>query len=155
MSLPLILQPGEGKSVTIKTSRCTFKVTGKDTNGHFGLFEFVMEPGTEGASPHLHKQLTEMFYVVDGEVELLLDQRKVIAQPGAFMLVPENTPHGFSNPGQKQATLLIMFCPADSREKYFEGLAELTKDGRQPSKEELIELMQRFDQYLVPDPTMQ
>lgn len=96
-----------------------------------------------------------MFYVVDGEVELLLDQRKVIAQPGTFMLVPENTPHGFSNPGQKQATLLIMFCPADSREKYFEGLAELTKDGRQPSKEELIELMQRFDQYLVPDPTMQ
>ena len=155
MSLPLILQPGEGKSVTIKTSTCTFKVTGKDTNGHFGLFEFVMEPGTEGASPHLHKQLTEMFYVVDGEVELLLDQRKVIAQPGTFMLVPENTPHGFSNPGHKQATLLIMFCPADSREKYFEGLAELTKDGRQPSKEELIELMQRFDQYLVPDPTMQ
>lgn len=51
MSLPLILQPGEGESVKIKTSTCTFKVTGKDTNGHFGLFEFVMEPGTEGASP--------------------------------------------------------------------------------------------------------
>ncbi|WP_026730852.1 cupin domain-containing protein [Fischerella sp. PCC 9605] len=154
MSLPLILQPGEGESVKIKTNTCTFKVTGKDTNGHFGLFEFVMEPGTEGASPHLHKQLTEMFYVVDGEVELLLDRRKVIASPGTFMLVPENTPHGFSNPGHKPATLLIMFCPADSREKYFQGLAELTKDHRQPTKEELIELMQRFDQYLIPDPTI-
>jgi len=31
-----------------------------------------MEPGTEGASPHIHKQLTEMFYVVEGEVELVL-----------------------------------------------------------------------------------
>jgi quercetin dioxygenase-like cupin family protein len=155
MSLPLILQPGEGESVKIKTSTCTFKATGKDTKGQFGLFEFVMEPGTEGASPHLHKQLTEMFYVVEGEVELLLNQRKVIAPPGTYMLVPENTPHGFSNPGNKRSILLIMFCPADSREKYFQGLAELTKDGRQPSKEELIELMHRFDQYLVPESTLE
>ena len=150
MSLPVILRPGEGPSVQIRTSTCTFKATGKDTHGQFGLFEFVMEPGTEGASPHIHKQLTEMFYVVEGEVELVLGEQRVIGTPGAFMLVPENTPHGFSNPGQTPAKLLIMFCPADSREQYFEGLAELTKNGRQPSREELLELMQRFDQYPVP-----
>ncbi|HEY9607364.1 MAG TPA: cupin domain-containing protein [Allocoleopsis sp.] len=150
MSLPVILRPGEGPSVQIRTSSCTFKATGNDTHGHFGLFEFVMEPGTEGASPHIHKQLTEMFYVVEGEVELVLGEQRVIGTPGAFMLVPENTPHGFSNPGQTPAKLLIMFCPADSREQYFEGLAELTKNGRQPSREELLELMQRFDQYPVP-----
>ncbi|HEY9768946.1 MAG TPA: cupin domain-containing protein [Coleofasciculaceae cyanobacterium] len=149
MSLPLILQPGEGQSVQIGTSTCTFKATGKDTHGNFGLFEFVMEPGSKGASPHIHKQLTEMFYVVEGEVELNLDDRKVLATPGSFMLVPENTPHGFSNPGQTRAKLLIMFCPAEEREKYFEGLAALTKNGRQPSQEELLELMQKFDQYPV------
>lgn len=147
MSLPVILQPGEGQSVQIRTSTCTFKATGKDTRGHFGLFEFVMEPGSQGASPHIHKQLTEMFYVVEGEVELVLDSRTVTATPGSFMLVPENTPHGFSNGGKTRATLLIMFCPADSREQYFEGLAELTKNGRQPSQEELLELMHKFDQY--------
>jgi mannose-6-phosphate isomerase-like protein (cupin superfamily) len=150
MSLPIILQPGEGQSVQIRTSTCTFKATGKDTKGYFGLFEFVMEPGSMGASPHLHKQLTEMFYVVEGVVEMVLSDRTVAAQPGAFILVPENTPHGFSNPGKTPAKLLIMFCPADTREQYFEGLAELTKDGRQPSQEELIELMQKFDQYPVP-----
>lgn len=150
MSLPLILQPDEGRSVKIRTSTCTFKATGKETHGHFGLFEFVMEPGGIGASPHIHKELTEMFYVVEGEVELQLDQQTVTAAPGTFMLVPENTPHAFSNAGQQRAKLLIMFCPADSREQYFEGLAELTKDGRQPTQEELLELMQRFDQYPVP-----
>jgi hypothetical protein len=31
MSLPLILQPGEGRSVQIRTSTCTFKATGKET----------------------------------------------------------------------------------------------------------------------------
>lgn len=75
MSLPLILQPGEGRSVQIRTSKCTFKVTGNDTHGHFGLFEFVMEPQTDGASPHIHKQLTEIFYVVEGNVELVVGSR--------------------------------------------------------------------------------
>lgn len=150
MSLPLILQPGEGRSVQIRTSTCTFKVTGQETNGHFGLFEFVMEPGTEGASPHIHKHLTEIFYVVEGEVELVLDQQRTLASPGTLMRVPENIPHGFSNPGQMRSKLLIMFCPADSREQYFEGLARLTANGRQPSQAELLELMQQFDQYPVP-----
>jgi hypothetical protein len=60
MSLPLILQPGEGRSVQIGTSTCIFKATGKDTHNNFGLFEFVMEPGSKGASPHIHKQMTEI-----------------------------------------------------------------------------------------------
>jgi quercetin dioxygenase-like cupin family protein len=149
MSLPIILQPDEGKSVKLGTSTCTFKVTGKDTHGHFGLFEFVMEPGTSGASPHIHKQLTEIFYVVEGEVELSLDRRTVTAVPGAVMLVPENVPHGFSNPGLVRSKLLILFCPADPREQYFEGLAKLTENGRQPSQIELLELMRKFDQYPV------
>jgi oxalate decarboxylase/phosphoglucose isomerase-like protein (cupin superfamily) len=117
------------------------------------LFEYSMAPGAEGARAHIHKKLVEMFYVADGEMELLLERRKVLAPPGTFMIVPENTPHGFSNPGQKHSKLLIMFCPADSREKYFEGLADLMKGGRVPSQQELSELMLKFDQYMVPDST--
>lgn len=149
MSLPIILQPGEGKSIALVTSTCTFKVTGKETHGHFGLFEFVMEPGASGASPHIHKQLTEIFYVIEGEVQLLLEQRTITATPGAMILVPESVPHGFSNPGAVRSKLLILFCPADSREQYFEGLARLTENGRQPSQSELLELMERFDQYPI------
>lgn len=111
-----------------------------------------MEPGANGASPHIHKELTETFYVVDGEVELLVGDRRIVAEPKTFVLVPENTPHGFANAGQTPATLLVLFCSADSREQYFEGLAELTKDERQPRQEELLDLMQRFDQYPVPEP---
>lgn len=147
MSLPLILHPGEGETVKIRSSTCTFKTTGSDTNGHVGLFEFEMKPQTSGASLHIHKQMTEMFYVVAGNVELQIEDRKVNAAPGSFMLVPENTPHGFANPSSESAKLLILFCPADHREAYFQGMAELTKDGRQPSQEELLDLMKRFDQY--------
>ena len=147
MTLPVILHAGEGQSVTIGTSNCTFKLTGKDTHGHFGLFEYILQPETDGPSPHIHKKMTEIFYVVEGELELVLGQEKILAAAGTLMSVPENTPHGFSNKSQQPAKFLIMFCPADSREQYFIGLAELRKNGRQPSREELLELMQRFDQY--------
>jgi hypothetical protein len=39
-----------------------------------------------------------------------------------------------------------MFTPAGEREKYFEGLAELMKNGQKPDKEALLELMRQFDQ---------
>lgn len=65
------------------------------------------------------------------------------------MLVPPETVHGFSNPGPASSTLLIMFCPAGRRERYFEGMAELTRDGRVADRTELVALMRRFDQELV------
>src|SRR5215468_8161261 len=78
MSLPIILCSGEGESVRIGGSVCTFKATGKDTRGQAGIFEFTMPPGA-GASPHIHKKLTEMFYVTEGNVELLLaDKRSML-----------------------------------------------------------------------------
>lgn len=147
MTLPVILNSGEGQSVKIGSSNCTFKLTGKDTHNHFGLFEFTLEAESEGPSPHIHKQMTEIFYVIEGELELVLGEEKITAFPGTLMSVPENTPHGFSNRSKKQAKFLIMFCPADSREQYFIGLSELRKNGRQPSREELLELAARFDQY--------
>lgn len=77
MSLPTIPKPGKGRSVKIGAkTRCTFKVTGKDTQGPFGLFEYAMAAGAEGARLHLHKRLPKMFYVAEGEMELLLEQRR-------------------------------------------------------------------------------
>ena len=149
MSLPLISQPGESDSIQLGQNVCVFKVKGEHTDNQFGLFELTMQPGSGGPRPHIHKQMTEIFYVVEGEVELTLNEKTVTAQSGAVMVVPQSVPHAFANPGQVQSKRLSMFCPARSREKYFEGLAELTKDGRQASEHEILELMHRFDQYLV------
>lgn len=106
MTLPVILHSGEGQSVKIGTSSCTFKLTGKDTHGHFGLFEFILEPETDGPRPHIHKQMTEIFYVIEGELELVLGQQRITAVSGTLMSVPENTPHGFSNLSKKKSEVL-------------------------------------------------
>ena len=124
----------------------TFKAVGSDTHGHLGVFENLIQPGGTAPGPHIHRHMEEMFYVLEGEVEILVGHQKVQGQPGAFVLVPRGTPHAFANRGTKPAKLLIMFTPAEEREKYFEGLAELMKNGQKPDKEALLELMRQFDQ---------
>jgi mannose-6-phosphate isomerase-like protein (cupin superfamily) len=125
-----VLQCGEGRYVSIGTgTRCTSKVTGKNTDGHFGLFEYKIEPNTTGPGRHIHHETAEIFYVVEGEVETIIGDETVMATAGATALVPTEEVRAFSNTSSQPAVLLIMFCPADSREKYFEDLAELTKDG--------------------------
>lgn len=149
MSLPIheiVLTPGEGTHLTIGNSEVTFKAVGADTNGHLGLFENVIQPGGTAPILHIHRQMEEMFYVLEGEVEIKVGNQTVQGQPGAFVLVPRGTPHTFANRATKPAKLLIMFCPAGEREKYFEGLAKLLNDGQKPDQEALIELMRQFDQ---------
>ncbi|MEC4818251.1 MAG: cupin domain-containing protein [Scytonema sp. PMC 1069.18] len=148
MTLPIkeiVLAPGEGDRLTIGTSEVTFKAVGADTHGHVGIFENLIQPGGTAPGPHIHRHMEEMFYVLEGEVEILVGDRKVQGQAGAFVLVKRNTPHAFANRGNTPAKLLIMFSPGGEREKYFEGLAELMKNGK-PDKEALLELMRRFDQ---------
>lgn len=148
MTLPLRRLTGTAPSVTIgTTTRTFFLATGADTGGSFGIFEHRMRPGAPGAAPHVHRTFTEAFYVVSGTVELTLDGDSGDLGPGTFMLIPELTAHGFRNTSADDATMLIFSSPAQDRERYFEGLAELTRGGRTPDRRALVTLMEKFDQY--------
>lgn len=150
MSVPLFVPPGEGEFVSIRGRKKTyFKLTVPDTNGEFGFFEHHMAPEASGASPHVHRKTTEMFYVVRGEIEFTIGDRKEVGTPGAFAFIPKNAPHGFTNVGSEDATLLIMFYPMNNKDDYFRGLERLTRDGRNPSLEELAEHMAKYDQYML------
>ena len=41
------------------------------------MFEFEMEPDTDGAGPHFHRQHVDSFYVLEGEVEFTVDGEKI------------------------------------------------------------------------------
>lgn len=125
----------------------TFKVTGAATGGRFGLFEHYMPAGSGGASPHYHKEMIESFYVLEGEVHFTIEDEVKVATQGDVLYVPQNVPHGFKVSEHSPARILMMFCPAFDREKYFEALEELSADGRPPDQDALLLLMNRFDQY--------
>ena len=84
-----------------------------------------MKPETEELRHHNHQEMAETFYVVEREIELIIGDQTVTGR--GYCARFEGSRACFSNPGLQRWILLIMFCAADSREKYFEGLAEQTK----------------------------
>jgi len=66
MTQQIALHRDQGKSIWMLGHLMTFKATGGETGGAFGLVEQVGEPGT-GAPPHIHHNEDEFFYVLEGE----------------------------------------------------------------------------------------
>ena len=102
-----------------------------------------MEPETEEPRHHNHQDMAETFYVVERDIELRIGDQTVTGR--GYCARSEGSHAGFSNPGSRRSILLIMFCPAGSREKYFVGLAEQTKGGQRPDPHALLELLRKYD----------
>ncbi|WP_046729515.1 cupin domain-containing protein [Streptomyces humi] len=147
MTWPRVVGPGAGPGTVVGGTPVSFLVTADDTAGRFGLTEHRLPPRAPGAPLHFHNELTEMFYVVEGDVLLTLGTERRVASPGTFMLVPPGTSHAFGNPGTDPATLLVMFTPDGGRERYFRELGELLDSSPAPTAETMAELARRFDQF--------
>ena len=48
-----------------------------------------------GASPHLHREHADSFYVLEGELALLVDDEEHVLGPGAAASAPPGVVHGF------------------------------------------------------------
>lgn len=82
------------------------------TNGHFSLIEQVIPPGFE--SPwHVHRSEDESFYVLEGEMVVILEEGPCRLQAGDFAFGPRGIPHGFRIEGDKPARILLMTTGSD------------------------------------------
>ena len=113
------------------------------------MFETTVAPGAGTAAPHYHTSFTESFYVLEGRMQLRIDDAIELAGPGDFAFVPRNGLHGFSNASDVPARMLILFTPGIARENYFRELAELYAQGRRPSDAEVDAIATRHDQFNV------
>jgi quercetin dioxygenase-like cupin family protein len=101
-------QPGEGELLETDTRVATIKVGREE----LALIEFSIEPGFEGPDPHSHDDHIDSFYVLDGEVEFLMDGETVRLDAGSFVAAPLGVTHAFGNPGANGARLLNIHAPS-------------------------------------------
>jgi quercetin dioxygenase-like cupin family protein len=82
------------------------------TGGHFSLIEQVIPAGFE--SPwHMHLSEDESFYVLEGQMSVILEDGRRLLQPGDFAFGPRNVPHGFRIEGDEPARILLMTTGSD------------------------------------------
>jgi quercetin dioxygenase-like cupin family protein len=120
----------------------TFLVTGEETNGAYFAMEALVPPGG-GPPPHIHRREDETFYLVEGEIEFLLDDEIVNAGPGDFVNVPRGTVHRFLNTGTGTARMILTFTPA-GMERFFEETLEPAPNGAHDAPDNLLEVEARY-----------
>lgn len=82
---------------------------GAQTGGTFSQLEQLC-PKNSGPPPHTHTQ-TESFYILEGEITFLIDDKTLVGTKGSFVTVPPGTVHSF-RVDSETALILNSYVPA-------------------------------------------
>jgi quercetin dioxygenase-like cupin family protein len=78
-------------------NRLEIKATSENTDGRFFLSESTIAPDFPGPPPHVHDQLCDMFYVLEGTLTVLFEGTEHELGPGSFVCVAPGDVHTFRN----------------------------------------------------------
>ncbi len=120
---PKIIKDAEGDVLNVIGDIQTHKLVGSDTNNQIVEWVDNVEPGV-GIPPHVHTKEDEIFRVVKGQVEIMVNGETTILNPGDTAFAPKNVPHSWKVVGTTKAKMITSAFPAGI-EKMFEELAAL------------------------------
>ena len=144
----IVVHPGDGATFSGRGGGYTLvtKVTNDETRGAYALQEMMVVPGFPWIPPHIHRNEDEALYVLEGECTVRVGEQVYTLAPGAFIFMPRDVVHTFSNPGWVPTRVLVISSPG-SVIRYFEEAAALTNqspNGR-PDMERLVALSRQYN----------
>ncbi len=144
----IVVQPGEGTTFSGRGGGYTLvtKVTNDETRGAYAFQEMMVAPGFPWIPPHIHHNEDEALYGLEGECTVRVGEQVHVLGPGAFVLMPRDVVHTFSNPGSVPTRVLVISSPGGVI-GYFEEAAALTNQSPngQPDLERLAALARRYN----------
>lgn len=102
----------------------TVKVSGQDTQGRCVIFDTLRREKV-GPMLHLHTNLDEWFYVLDGEFKFQAGEEIMRLKAGDTLFVPQNMAHAFVKTSEGPARLIVMHQPAGTMEEYFRQVSQM------------------------------
>jgi quercetin dioxygenase-like cupin family protein len=120
---PRVLLPGEGQSYDWSKDHVVVKSKLELSDGRLTLVEDRLKPGFFLARHH-HKKMIEIFYVLEGEVEFIFDDERVVAKAGTTLNVSPGLWHEVKSPAG--AKLLTIFSPGGF-DRYLDALVACTE----------------------------
>ena len=111
----VFLSPGGGRSYPMGRISAFFKADGDESQSRYSISEWWLEPHTQGPGAHSHEE-DDIFYVIEGTMSILMDDRWIDAPKGAFVLVPGGVTHDFENRSSAPAGVLNFSIPGDFEE---------------------------------------
>ena len=143
MSNVILLVPGEGEVVGDSSERRVEILCDQDelvvTWTRFG-------PYRDGASPHVHRNHSDLFYVLEGELTLLVgpDHEERVLSAGTLALAPPLVVHGFRNGSETELRYLNFHAPGGGFADYLRGVTsdfdseDPPADGGRPATDAIV-----------------
>lgn len=120
------------------------------TGGALSVMRTTIGEGTEGARPHTHTKSAELFYLLDGELQILTGDRVITAGKGDLVVVPPAMAHAFATTPGHTADFLIVLAPGLERFGYFRLLERLSRGEAQLS--DLLASQELYDNHFLESP---
>ncbi|MFJ6695377.1 cupin domain-containing protein [Streptomyces sp. NPDC091272] len=157
----LFVPNGHGRTLRTPAQQVTFKVTGEHSRAA-SSFEVVVPPGFD-VGAHVHARSEELFYVLEGELDVLAfeprvrtaddwrhwesasGRRTVRATQGTVIVVPPGCPHAFANRSGSSARMFFQSSPPPDHERYFEELLDILDHGGASDLAAIAALRARYD----------
>jgi mannose-6-phosphate isomerase-like protein (cupin superfamily) len=108
---PTYRHRNDGEAIWVARDTCTLKVTGEETAGRLLIFE-ASTPPAGGPPPHIHHAEAETYFILEGEYEVMLDERTLTAHEGDLVFIPPGVLHTYANRTQVPSRMLTIFTPA-------------------------------------------
>jgi quercetin dioxygenase-like cupin family protein len=86
-------------------------LSGADTGGKYCLLEVSLARGI-GVPRHTHTREDEGYYVLSGELEVIVGEEVFILKAGDTLMAPRNIPHQLRNSGNTENHYLLIFSPS-------------------------------------------
>jgi quercetin dioxygenase-like cupin family protein len=139
---------GHLKLKGVNSNILDLKVSGKDTDGGFAMFEQTSVSQGKGTPLHVHHFQDEIFYVVEGEYYFQVGGDKYQLNPGDSIFLPRKIPHAWTQVSEK-GKMTVTFQPAGKMEEFFVTMAGL-KD--EPTAEQIAQIFIDNDMKVVGPP---
>ncbi len=98
------------------------KVSGKDTNGSMCAFECVASSGPK----HLHHDIDEWIYIIDGEFNFEVGKKRFRAGVGESVFIPRKVPHAWMCTTYNSGRVIDVYQPAGKMEDFFREIGKYT-----------------------------
>ena len=120
---PKIIKDADGKVLNVIGDIQTHKLVGENTGNQIVEWVDNVEPGV-GIPPHIHTKEDEIFRVIKGQIEIMVDGKTTVLNEGDIAFAPKNIPHSWKVVGTEKAKMITSAFPAGI-EFMFKELSEL------------------------------
>lgn len=150
---PLAIAADDAPALPYDAGALRLLVPSARTGGAYALVELIEQPPYRTPA-HVHPQLDESFYVLEGTLALEMDGIAYRLPAGSYVDIPRGTVHSQGSADGQPVRLLTRLSPGGF-EQFFLDRVELARSiGRDHHdfQQRMMEIVRRYPQWLGPAP---